>query len=101
MQWQIVSPQVVVVDNFLTEAALAALRRFCWGSTIWQKAYDDGYLGAFPETGFACPLLAQIAEELREGCRPHLTTSVRVRGCFTWAAGSPPNRHGICRDLGL
>src|SRR5262249_21135091 len=29
------------------------------------KAYREGYLGAVPELGFACPLLAQIAEELR------------------------------------
>ena len=43
--------------------ALTALRRFCETSTIWQKSYDAGYLGTTPETGFACPLLAQIAEE--------------------------------------
>jgi hypothetical protein len=32
---------------------------------VWQRAYDDGYLGAMPEHGFACPLLGQIADELR------------------------------------
>jgi hypothetical protein len=52
-----------VVDDLLTEEALTALRRFCQASTIWQKTYDAGYLGTTPETGFACPLLAQIAEE--------------------------------------
>jgi hypothetical protein len=41
------------------------LRRFCLGSTIWSASYDRGYLGAFPETGVACPLLAQIADEMR------------------------------------
>ena len=59
-------PQVVVVDNLLTEEALAALRRFCLGSTIWRTGYDSGYIGAFPEAGFSAPLLAQIAEEFRE-----------------------------------
>jgi hypothetical protein len=63
--WQQSDPQLVVIDNLLTAQALAALRRFCWGSTLWRKSYPRGYLGAFPESGFACPLLAQIAEEFR------------------------------------
>jgi hypothetical protein len=58
-------PQIAVIDNLLSEVALARLRRFCWGSTVWQRVYRDGYLGAMPEHGFACPLLAQITEELR------------------------------------
>jgi Tfp pilus assembly protein PilF len=64
-RWRDSRPQIAVIDNLLSEEALAKLRRFCWGSTIWRKAYRDGYLGAMPEHGFACPLLAQIADELR------------------------------------
>jgi tetratricopeptide (TPR) repeat protein len=63
--WRTRSPQLVVIDDFLTPDALAALRRFCLDSTIWQKAYEGGYLGAFPEHGFAPPMLAQIVEEMR------------------------------------
>jgi len=63
--WQKNRPQIVVVDNLLTDEALKGLQRFCWGSTIWREVFDDGYLGARPESGFGCPLLAQIAEELR------------------------------------
>jgi hypothetical protein len=55
----------VVIDNLLTDEALDQLRRFCWGSTVWRNVYPGGYLGAMPEHGFACPLLAQIADELR------------------------------------
>jgi Flp pilus assembly protein TadD len=58
-------PQIVVIDDLLTAQALEKLRRFCLDSTIWRQIYDDGYLGAFPEHGFAPHLLAQIAEELR------------------------------------
>ncbi len=58
-------PQIAVIDDLLTVEALEKLRRFCLDSTIWRRIYDDGYLGAFPEHGFAPPLLAQIAEELR------------------------------------
>jgi tetratricopeptide (TPR) repeat protein len=65
-QWAQSDPKIAVIDNLLTPAALEGLRRFCWGSTIWKKPYPDGYLGAMPDHGFACPLLAQIAEELRQ-----------------------------------
>jgi tetratricopeptide (TPR) repeat protein len=64
--WRESSPQLVVIDDLLTPEALTALRRFCLGSTIWHRVYEGGYLGALPETGFACPLLVQIATELRE-----------------------------------
>lgn len=64
-EWSSSRPQIVVIDDFLTVEALEKLRMFCLDSTIWRKAYDGGYLGAFPEHGFAPPVLAQIAEELR------------------------------------
>jgi len=63
--WQSATPQIVVIDNLLTQGALEKLRRFCMDSTVWRQVYEGGYLGAFPEHGFAPPLLAQIAEELR------------------------------------
>ena len=65
-RWRQSEPQIVVIDNLLTAEALEGLRRFCWGSTIWRRPYKSGYLGAMPEAGFACPLLAQIADELRD-----------------------------------
>jgi tetratricopeptide (TPR) repeat protein len=63
--WRESKPQVVVIDNLLTEEALSRLRDFCLDSNIWRNSYAPGYLGAMPETGFAVPILAQIAEELR------------------------------------
>ena len=64
-QWHDSQPQMVVIDNFLTTAALEKLRLYCAGSTIWRRNYDAGYIGATPEDGLACPLMAQIAEEIR------------------------------------
>jgi hypothetical protein len=63
-QWRQRKPQIVVIDDLLSQPALEALRRFCLESTIWKNSFEEGYLGAFPEDGFACPLLTQIAEEL-------------------------------------
>jgi Flp pilus assembly protein TadD len=63
-RWDESRPKMVVIDDLLTPQALDEFRRFCLGSTVWRLPYDDGYLGAFANTGFACPLLAQIAAEL-------------------------------------
>jgi tetratricopeptide (TPR) repeat protein len=62
-EWHRSSPQMIVVDDFLTLPALQKLRDCCAGSTVWRKIYEAGYLGAAPEDGFASPLLAQIVEE--------------------------------------
>ncbi|WP_423383726.1 tetratricopeptide repeat protein [Burkholderia sp. LMG 32019] len=60
-------PGLVVIDNFLTADALAQLRRFCLESTVWfANRYAHGRLGAFFQDGFNCPLLLQIAEEIRD-----------------------------------
>ncbi len=60
------TPGITHVDDLLRPEALESLRRFCLESTIWfQFTYANGYLGAFWEQGFWCPLLAQIQEELR------------------------------------
>jgi Flp pilus assembly protein TadD len=63
-QWRESSPRMVVIDDFLTPTALERLRQYCAESTIWHRNYDAGYIGATPEDGLACPLMAQIAEEI-------------------------------------
>ncbi len=63
-EWKKSWPQFVVLDNFLMPKALQRLRLYCSGSTVWRRIYDAGYIGATPEDGFACPLMAQIAEEI-------------------------------------
>ena len=64
VRWASSKPNLVVVDNFLSSAALERLRHFCWRARVWQIPYSQGYLGAFPNKGFCCPLLAQIAADL-------------------------------------
>ena len=60
-------PGVVVIDDFLSEEALARLNRFCLRSTCWfGNRYANGRLGAFLFSGFNAPLLLQIAEEIRD-----------------------------------
>ncbi|BBX61493.1 hypothetical protein MSAS_06670 [Mycobacterium saskatchewanense] len=56
--------RVQVIDEFLTPAALAQVRKFCLQSTVWRHSYEYGYIGAFPQDGFASVSLFAIAEEL-------------------------------------
>ena len=58
-------PEAMFIDALLTQEALEALRAFCLESTIWKRDYQNGYIGTFLANGFACPLLLQIADELR------------------------------------
>ena len=53
------------IDNFLTPSALNSVRKFLLGSTIWFDIKKGGYLGAYLQEGMACPLLLQIADDLR------------------------------------
>ena len=59
--------EVAVVDGLLAPAALEALTRYCRETTFWFDFFHDGgYLGAYLEEGFDCPLLRQIVAELPE-----------------------------------
>jgi hypothetical protein len=56
--------KVQVIDDFLTPDALDQLQKFCLESTVWRHPYKFGYVGAFPQHGFASVSLFAIAEEL-------------------------------------
>ena len=60
-------PGMTYFDDFLNPEALDSLRRYLLESTIWYKFnYPGGYLGAKLADGLACPLLFQIAKDLRQ-----------------------------------
>jgi len=64
-------PEILHLDNFLSEEALRRLRRFCVESTIWFDIKPTGYLGSYADDGFSTPLLYQIADELQQAF-PHV-----------------------------
>lgn len=58
---------IAFFDGLLSAEALARLLAFAREATVWFHCrYGNGYLGAFFDDGFCCPLLVQIAEELRQ-----------------------------------
>jgi tetratricopeptide (TPR) repeat protein len=57
----------IAVDDLLTPQALDSLQRFLLESTIWHDfSHIDGFVASYLEDGLACPLLLQIADELRQ-----------------------------------
>ena len=60
------SPGAVWFDDFLSPKALALLQRFLLNSTIWYDfSHIGGCLASYLEDGLACPLMLQIADEIR------------------------------------
>jgi len=56
----------VYCDNLLTPEALARLRSFLLESTIWHDfSHIGGFVASYLEDGLACPLILQIADEIR------------------------------------
>jgi len=54
------------VDDLLTPQALDSLRRFLLESTIWHDfSHIESFVASYLEDGLACPLVLQIADELR------------------------------------
>ncbi|MEQ8196019.1 MAG: tetratricopeptide repeat protein, partial [Rhodospirillales bacterium] len=59
-------PGFASFDDFLRPEARERLWQFCQESTIWFDVHYVGDVGAGLENGFACPLVLQIAQEVRE-----------------------------------
>jgi len=52
-----------VIEDFLNPDALEQVRKFCLESTVWRHPYRFGYVGAFPQDGFASISLFAVAEQ--------------------------------------
>ena len=85
-------PEVVVVDDLLSEEALAGLQTYCLESTIWKRNYDNGYVSAKLGHGFESPLLFQIVEELRQRF-PRVFGDHRLGQ--SWAFKYDSHMHGV------
>ena len=84
--------RAVWFDGLLTQAALTALQRYLLESTIWfDFTHIDGFLAAYLEDGLACPLILQIADEIRDAFPEILGDHPLSQGwAFKGIAGDPP-----------
>jgi len=90
--WNSARPQIIVIDDLLSAAALAKLRAYCLGSTIWRETHPEGYLTAMPEHGLACPLIAQIDEDMR-AAYPGILGKHQLR--YLWAFKYDSKLYGV------
>ncbi len=79
-------------DGLLRAEALAELRRFCLESTIWLLLEHDGELESNLTSGFACPLIFQIAKEVKEAF-PRVFGPYGFSAC--WAYKYFENKSGL------
>ncbi len=57
----------VYFDELLTAPALVRLKHYLLESTIWHDfSHIDGFVASYLEDGLACPLLLQVADEIRQ-----------------------------------
>ncbi|MGB7076969.1 MAG: tetratricopeptide repeat protein [Xanthobacteraceae bacterium] len=57
----------VYFDDLLTPVALKQLRSFLLESTIWHDfSHIGGFVASYLEDGLACPLILQIADDIRQ-----------------------------------
>jgi Tfp pilus assembly protein PilF len=75
--------EAIFVDDLLTAEALGSLRRYLLESTIWHDfSHIDGFVASYLEDGLACPLLLQIADDLRRAF-PDILGAHQL--CQAWA----------------
>lgn len=87
------SAGVVWFDDFLSPKALTLLRRFLLKSTIWYDfSHIGGCLAAYLEDGLACPLILQIADEVRTAFPTILSAQPLTQ---IWAFKAIDARRGI------
>jgi tetratricopeptide (TPR) repeat protein len=87
------SPGVTTVDDLLSPEALESLRRFCLESTIWWQLEHPTEVGSTQASGFACPLLLQIAHELRQAL-PGVLGEHPFTTMWAYKYYDPPGREG-------
>lgn len=84
---------VARVDALLAPDALRSLRRFLLHGTIWfDFSHVRGFLAAYLEDGLACPLILQIAADLRRAF-PEIFKHHALSQA--WAFKCVGGRHGV------
>lgn len=92
--------RVTSCDDFLSERTFASLRHYLLQSTIWHDfGHIDGFVAAYLEDGLACPLLLQIADEVR-GAFPELLADYPLAQAWAFKAVAPSAAVDIHADDG-
>jgi Flp pilus assembly protein TadD len=86
---QFAAQGAISVDNLLALPALEALQRFLLESTIWHDfSHIEGFVASYLEDGLACPLVLQIADELR-GAFPDILSAYALSQAWAFKGLRP------------
>jgi tetratricopeptide (TPR) repeat protein len=88
---------LVVVDDLLSETALANLYLHCLETTMWSEGVGRPYVMAILENGFACPLLLQIADSLAKRL-PGIFGGTQLRQSWAFKYDSASEGTGLHAD---
>ena len=58
-------PEIVVIDNFLTDEALFDIQKYCRNANIFKYPYEFGYVGAFLTKGMSNKFFLKLSEDMR------------------------------------
>ncbi len=91
-RYRTTAPGIAIIDDVLSPEGLDVLNRHLLESTIWHDCeHIPGFLAAYLEDGLACPVLLQIADELRGALPavlgPHPLMQAWAFKCLTGSQG--------------
>ena len=58
-------PEIIVIDNLLTQESLHDLQKFCRNANIFKYPYQNGYVASFLSKGMSNKFFLQLSEDLR------------------------------------
>ena len=58
-------PEIVVIDNFLTQESLLEFQKFCRNANIFKYPYEYGYVATFLSKGLSNKFFLELTEEMR------------------------------------
>ena len=73
------NPEIVVVDNFLTDEFLNELQVFFRCSNIFKYPYSRGYIGAFLGKGMANKAILEFSHELQSSFQKYFLIIIYLR----------------------
>lgn len=60
-----IQPEIVVIDDFLTDEALRDIQKYCRNANIFKYPYEFGYVGAFLTKGMSNKFFLKLSEDMR------------------------------------
>ena len=58
-------PEMIVIDDFLTDEALYDIQKYCRNANIFKYPYEFGYVGAFLTKGLSSKFFLKLSEDMR------------------------------------